>query len=376
MVQLDIILFNKVMNAWRLCEPNNNDNVISPAEKAQEILDSICEEHDLGGELSPNDVTFSIGIHAWCKSNRSDAANRAEQILRRKEEYAKKCNDVKIKTSDYTPIISKWKDDHVNGPKRATLLFEEMLRKYDNVESRPDTATLNTLLDVYAKWRGRNLAHKAELYLHKMNRLHEEGKIYFSPDVISYRSVIDAWIRSWSEDSPQRVSSLVDEMIHKYRIEGRNDLRPDSNAFNLILKSCSTAPATWEGKETQEKGDDHPIAIANRVFTMLKTENEFSAKVTHATYSYMFTIYRRHMAFQDTRHSSVMQNLWRHCCRDGMVSKFSLESYRESVLEHDFWEGIGGKHNFERLGKIDIEKITVDDLPVHWRKSVLPLKRR
>ena len=57
---LDIFLYNKVMNAWRLCEPTNND-AISPAEKAQEILDSICDEHDSGGDLSPNDVTFSIG---------------------------------------------------------------------------------------------------------------------------------------------------------------------------------------------------------------------------------------------------------------------------------------------------------------------------
>jgi hypothetical protein len=59
--QSDILSYNKVMNAWRLCEPNKNDDGISPAEKAQEILDTICNEHDSGGELSPNDVTFSIG---------------------------------------------------------------------------------------------------------------------------------------------------------------------------------------------------------------------------------------------------------------------------------------------------------------------------
>jgi hypothetical protein len=54
---VDIILYNKVMNAWRLCELENDDDSISPAEKAQDILDSICDEP----ELSPNDVTFSIG---------------------------------------------------------------------------------------------------------------------------------------------------------------------------------------------------------------------------------------------------------------------------------------------------------------------------
>ena len=315
-----------------------------------------------------------IGIHAWCKSNRSDAAERAEQVLRRKEEYAKKYNNVQIKPSDYTPVISKWRDD----PERATLLFEEVIKRYggkSDDRSRPDAAPLNALLDVYAKWKEKNLAYKAECCLRKMNRLYEEGSICFSPDVISYRSVIDAWARSWTRESPQHVSALVNEMIHKYQKEGRNDLRPDSNAFNLILKACSTVSATWEGKDVKEKGDDHPIAIANRVFTMLKAENEFGAKVTHATYSYMFTIYKRHMDFRDKRHSSVMQNLWKHCCRDGMVSEFSLDTFRESVLEQDFWEGIGGKDNFESIGKTDIDMITVEDLPAQWRRGVLPLKR-
>jgi hypothetical protein len=254
-----------------------------------------------------------------------------------------------------------------------------MLQRHGNNcddQSRPDAATLNALLDVYAKWHGRNLAHKAECYLRKMNRLYEEGSICFSPDVISYRSVIDAWTRSWNKESPQRVSALVNEMIYKYQNEGRYDLRPDSNAFNLILKACSTAPATWEGNDSKENGDDHPIAIANRVFTMLKSENEFSAKVTHATYSFMFTIYRRHLDFRDKRHSSVLQNLWKHCCHDGMVSKFSLDTFRESVLEHNFWEAIGGKDNFQRLGKTSIEKITVEDLPSQWSRGVLPLRRR
>lgn len=58
---VDIFLYNKVMNAWRLCELENDDETsISPAEKAQDILDSICD----GGELLPNDVTFSISEYS------------------------------------------------------------------------------------------------------------------------------------------------------------------------------------------------------------------------------------------------------------------------------------------------------------------------
>ncbi|KAL7537797.1 hypothetical protein ACHAXR_008087 [Thalassiosira sp. AJA248-18] len=376
----DIYLYNKLMNAWQLCEKSNSSHTISPAEKAQEILDSICEQCEEEGEggLSPNEVSFSICIHSWCRSNRPDAPERAEQLLRRKEVFGKTHSGVKIKSTDYNSVISKWKDSPTNGSERATLLFEEMLQRYGDSEERmePTSATLNALLDVYAKCDERNLAEKAEKILIRMNQLHKEGKGCIMPDIISYRTVIDAWVRSWHKDSPQKVDALVKEMIEKYKHEGRSDLRPDSNSLNLVLKACSHTPAMWKEKDNSEKGNDHPIAIANRTFSMLKGKNEYGASATHATYSFMFLCYRHHMDFRDKRFPSVMRNLWKHCCMDGSVSQFSLSAFRDSVLEPDFWKAIGGKAKFERLGKTRAEDIAVKDLPKEWSRNVSPLKNR
>jgi len=377
----DIILQNKVMNAWHLCEKNNRDQPISPAAKAQEILDALCKHREMGGEdeVTPNDVSFSICIHSWCKSNLPDAAERAEQLLRRKEVFAKKYDDVQIKSSDYNSVISKWKDDPVNGPERATLLFEELLLRYGDSEdgTKPTAATLNALLDVYAKCRDHDhLAEKGVAYLNRMNQLYKEGKGCILPDVISYRSAIDAWIRRWHKDSPQKVDALVKEMIAKYKDEGRRDLCPDSNALNLVLKACAHAPAMWKGKGITEKGNDHPIAIANRTFSLLKGKNEYGASATHATYSFMFHIYRQHMDFRDKRYATLMQNMWKHCCKDGLVSKFSLESFRDSVLEPDFWKALGGKDRFVKPGKTKATDVLVEDLPKEWSCHVLQLKDR
>ena len=375
---LDIILYNKLINAWRLCEQSNNDESISPAEMAQEILDSICEKCEVGGgggdELVPNDVSFSLVIHAWCKSNRPDAPERAEKLLRRKEEFAEKFSNIRILPSDYTPIISKWRDDPAKGAERATLLFEDVLVRYGNseeVRSRPTAATLNALLDVYAKCHERNLADSAERCLERMKRSHDEGRGCILPDVVSYRSVMDAWIRSWDRDSPRRVHALVNEMIRLHAVEGRDDLRPDTNSFNLILKACSTSPAMWGGMK--DDVDGHPIAIANRTFTTLRGKNEYGATATHATYSFMFNTYRQHMDFRDKRYPTLMRNLWRHCCRDGLASQFSLDSFRSSVLERDFWRAIGGRSN--KLDRLNAEDVTVKDLPAEWSRNVTPMKR-
>mmetsp|Transcript_9398 Transcript_9398/g.16329 ORF Transcript_9398/g.16329 Transcript_9398/m.16329 type:complete len:449 (-) Transcript_9398:74-1420(-) len=381
----DIFLYNKLMNAWHLCEQNNNssDPSNSPAEKAQKILDYICEQREIGGggedQLSPNDVSFSICIHSWCKSNRPDAIEKAEQLLRRKEVFNRKYGGVQIKSTDYNSVISKWKDDPAKGPERATLLFEEMLQRYGNSSedrTKPTAATLNALLDVYAKcYEHKHLADKAETCLNRMNQLHKEGKCCIMPDVISYRSVIDAHIRQWHPDSPKKVDALVKEMMEKYKNEGRRDLCPDTNALNLVLKACAHAPAMWKEKGITEKGDDHPIAIGNRIFAMLKGKNEYGVTATHATYAYLFHIYRQHMNFQAPRYSSLMRTMWRHCCKDGLVSKFSLDSFRDSVMEHDFWKAIGGKEKFARLGKTHAKQISVEDLPEEWRKNVAALKK-
>lgn len=368
------------MNAWRLCEPVGGDGAnIQPAEEAQKILDTICSLPDAGEDdrLKPNDLSFSICINAWCKSNRHNAAERAEEILRRKEEYSKTFRDVEVKAADYNPIIAKWKEDSTKGVDRASRLFEEVVQKYSSVpQSKPNSGTLNSLLDVYAKFEGKNMAEVAEKLLKKTNQLYEEGKSCILPDVISYRSTIDAWVRQWDKDAPQRVDALVSEMIQKYKDEGRKDLRPDSNAFNLVLKACSHATAMWEDTDANRiDATHHPIAIANRTFALLKGKNEYGAVLTHATYGYMFSIYRQHMNFRDPRYLPIMQSLWKRCCRDGLVSKFTLEAFREATLERDFWETIGGKEMYERKGKHIAEKITVKDLPKEWSRNVSPTKR-
>lgn len=365
----DIILYNKLINAWRLCEQSNNDESISPAQSAQSILDSICERYDAGEGIAPNDSTFSLVIHAWCKSNHPNAPERAEIVLRRKEEYAKKFSEICIKPSDYTPIISRWRDD----PTRATLLYEEISSKYGDSDerSKPTATTLNALLHVYAKCPEKNLADKAE----EIFRFHSEGKGCIIPDIISYRTVIDAWIKSWDTKSPRQVYTLVNDMTRLYK-EGREDLRPDINAFNLILKSCSHSQAMYGEHDIAKLGDDHPIAIANQTFSMLKGTNEYDATATHLSYSYMFHIYRQHMNFRDKRYPVMMRNLWKHCCRDGLVSQFSLDEFRSSVLEDDFWQAMGVCDRSTKLGKVDVMDVTVKDLPKDWSRNVSPPRNR
>jgi len=365
--------YNNVINAW--CEYEKHGDVnVSASEKAEAVLNYLCEHES----LSPNNASFSLCMKSWCQSKHPNAAERAEQIFRRKEIFADEQSNVYIHAPDYNLIIAKWRDDQVNGPDRARRLFKEMDQNYGNaaeLKARPNIVTINSLLDVLAKSKSRNLAEECEELLKQRNTLFEEGKSTILPDIISYRSCIDAWIRQWKKDSPQRVEALVKDMIKRYSVEGRSDLCPDSDLFNLVLKACAHATVTWH-EDIEREANDTPISIANRTFALLNGKNEFKAKPTHATYAFMFIAYKFHLNFDNSRYTPLLLMLWKQCCNDGLVSQFALESFRDCVLDYQFWKAIGGKERYAMLGKTEPKMIKIDDIPQEWKRNVKPPRRR
>ncbi len=366
--------YNNTINAWCQCE-NNGDTQVSASEKAEEVLNYLLEHES----LSPNNASFNLCIKSWCQSKHPDAAERAEQIFRRKEVFAaNEQSNVSINAPDYNVVIAKWRDDQVNGPDRARSLFKEIDEKYGNAAeflARPNIVTLNSLLDVLAKSKSKDLAEECEELLKQRNELFKEGKGTIIPDIISYRSCIDAWIRQWKKDSPQRVEALVKDMIKRYSVEGREDLRPDADLFNLVLKACAHASVTWH-EDFDKEANDTPISIANRTFALLKGKNEFDVNPTHATYAFMFKTYQSHLDFDNSRYTPLLLMLWKQCCKDGLVSQFALESFRNCILNYEFWKAIGGKERYASMGKTEPEMIQIDDIAQEWRRNVKPPPRR
>lgn len=370
-------IYNNVINAWYQCE-KNGDTAASASEKAEGVLDYLCEQNDKGIKaLSPNNDSFHLCIKSWCQSSRPDAAERAERILRRKETFAKDHINVYIIAADYNHVIAKWKDDKLNGPERARKLFKEMNQNYGHaaeLKARPNIITFNSLLDVLAKSNSRDMAEECEDLLKEMNALFEEEKKTILPDIISYRTCIDAWIRQRQKDSPRRVEALVNNLIDKFSVEGRTDLRPDSDIFNLVLKACAHTTVTWHVDNVKES--DTIISIANRTYALLKGKNDFKAKPTHATYAFMFLAYKYHLDFENPRYTPLLTMLWKECCNDGLVSQFTLDSFRDSVLDYQFWNAIGGTDRYVALGRPTPDMVKVNDLPQEWRRNVKPHKKR
>ena len=359
-----------MLNAWQLCEQNKDitkEQAISPSQKAEEILNSLCKHHMTENGLSPNNASFSICITSYCKSSLPDAADRAESIFRRKEEFLNEIKGLSIRTADYNALLSKWREGINNGPTRATALFEDIVRKSNESEAYepPNDYTLNALLAVHTKSNDKRGAETAEELLKRMDELHEANKISVRPGMISYRTVMNGYIERKHIVAPQKVEALVEDMIEKYKVQGREDLKPDAIALDLILKACNLVPATWNVVTRENPNiNTHIIEIANRTFMKLRGK-EFEAKPTHSTYSFMFRIFNRHMNFKDHRYDTLMKSLWTQACIDGCVSEFTLESLRLSVKESLFFHCIG-----RGRGESNAESIKVSSLSSEWRRNV------
>ncbi len=190
----DIYMFNTVMNAWQQCELSNTDTSLSPSRKAEELLDYVCKKSEEGVEcLAPNDLTFSICLHSWCKSSHRDAPKRAENILRRKIKSSKDNSDIVVSSMDWNSAIAKWREDPVEGPDRARKLFEKMNQWYigsGDERSAPNEVTVNSLLDVYAKSNDKQSAEKAEAILNEIIRSYKSGEGDIVPNIVSKAKLI------------------------------------------------------------------------------------------------------------------------------------------------------------------------------------------
>lgn len=351
------------MNAWQQCEKSSDvTSSVCPSAKAEEILQLLCNQYKAGNrDVAPNDASFSICIHSWCSNSEPNATERAEGILRLKEEFLNQVDGLTIRTTDYNSILSRCKDDPDGGQKQAIALFEAMLMKSSEAEAYqpPNEFSFNTVLSVHAKSNDDRGAEKAEAFLRQLNKLYDEKKTSVQPSMISYRTVINAYISRKHSDAPQKVESLVDELFEK-SAQGRDDLKPDSIVLDLILKACNLVQRTWFA-DAKEKADTQIIEIANRTFTKIRANSQ----QTHSTYAFMFRIFNRHMNFNDPRYELLMKNLWKGACRDGLVSEFTLESLRQSVKESTFFDCIGRPRGFNKAGSVKVGSLDHD-----WRRNV------
>jgi pentatricopeptide repeat protein len=136
--------------------------------------------------FSADQYCFNGVINAHVKSGDKNAVMHAESTFRRMQEC-----DVKPNNVSFSLMIHAYTKSGKQGSwKRAEALLEEMHTCYDVA---PDVVTFNTVLWAIAKSGEADAAERAERMLIQMIQRKLSNKTSVTPDTVSFASVINAW---------------------------------------------------------------------------------------------------------------------------------------------------------------------------------------
>ena len=202
-----------------------------------------------------------------------DAARRAEDWLKALE------GTPHITADAYVPVVQAWANSTAEDFRIAKVRAERWIYKHwesDREHLRPNTASLNALLDVYSRGRAqrqRDLIEAAELATnllqHMMNQRYEHGEFCrISPNIDTFNFVIRAWTRCRENPELSNRAKGVFQLLEKYGREEDPSVQPNEKTYNMILDSMAVSARLKSRRKGTETGLDEIRNIEERLRTM------------------------------------------------------------------------------------------------------------
>jgi hypothetical protein len=254
-------IYSMVINAWA-----NSNSGVEAATQAENLLYQMMQKKQYYN-TEPNVVTYGSVIHCWAKSRNSQAAEKAEQILKDMMEryHTTKNPNVAPNTQIFNTVINAWANHNKGSPLssnntignkaaalKALAILEDMKKMASSSSSRidcqPDTITYNTVIKAITNsGGGAQAARESEKLLNKMWQLYyEDCRSSAKPDVITYTSVIDCWAKSGpNSEAAKRAECLLVELMDIYQRDPLQHytLKPNTKVFSTVINSWAKVGA-------------------------------------------------------------------------------------------------------------------------------------
>lgn len=210
------------------------------AKRAEDILERLVKEAAANKNVKVTATVYNQCMNAWSKSKASDAAFRADAILRRMQSRHNEdpFNAPEPDTISYNTLLHAWSISEDEGAmdkaEELIHLMQEMYRMNPDGAVRPTTWSYNLVMLTYANRTGEyGTAKAAEDWLLRLSELNIDNGP--SPDTHSFNIVLLAWTNSGDEKGPDRALELL-KLFIKLSNEG-HDIHPDASSFTTVINA-------------------------------------------------------------------------------------------------------------------------------------------
>jgi pentatricopeptide repeat protein len=212
------------------------------------IVEAMLRRMEEEADAPPSRQAYTIAIRAWgVTRSQWDAPDRATDLLFRMHNLQTQ-RDLAPCTIAYTSLIHAWAQSGRNeAPQHALtiLRYMEQLYLHDTVLGAgskrlviPDTIALNVVLSAFSRQGLALEAHELldEMKLRMLNRDSLDDRIVpIYPNVISWATVIQAYINSGRSDSAKHAYDLMLEIEELYETTGDLSLRSTPDLYALVI---------------------------------------------------------------------------------------------------------------------------------------------
>ena len=371
-LQLDASCFNVVMNAYSKLKTDEgyervrqlyalmssasktllylvpDDNSIrtflesATFELADSTLRDVLARADISGSKIPLSF-FAVVLNKWATSGHHKAGEKAEQVLRLQQTYSKRDQSAAMRTISYNVAIKGIFRTQPIDAESAKRLLEEMIQNADrNPMVQPDQVTYNTVMNCYQR---RGNPGDDDCCLSILRSMIERGT---APNAVSISICMDSLRNSRRPDRVEQTEMLLHLFQEKYNNNGSSP-----NLFLLTLKVLN---------ET-DGGPDHVLKAME-----LFKEAAFTGSLTPEFFALLINFCNKHLTNPRVRVTTIRKLMVR-CMEVGMVSRLSLDSFRDAVSEDVFREVL------KISLTANIAQVKLGDFPHSWKRPMKPAKQ-
>jgi hypothetical protein len=230
--------------------------------------------------------------------------------------------DIRPNKIHFNTMISALSKVDDSGYKAMEMLdtMETLYRDGSNEQARPDVVTYNAVLNAIANdsrstqskrnWTESDIGKRAELLLSNMEDGAEGENIV--PDLVSYNSVLSAYMNSNTKEAASRTQDLMQRMVE-------HDIEPDLLSYTICINTLAKSKL----KGSAQKAEDL-LRILEQAYaegnTSLKPDVKCfnSGKSAKTGAAYCFTFLSTQLRFL---HLLIVINAWAKSQEKGSIRK-------------------------------------------------------
>lgn len=211
-VKPDVVTYNTMLHFY-----SQNGNV----GKAESFLAEMLNDDS---PVRPDSTSMNTVIKAWANSGRTDAPQRAEDIL----------NEM---------LAESGEDRRVSNVHHTAITFNRL--------PNPTSITFNSVMSAWTKSRKSEAAERCQRLFLLMNDLVKKGQIFVKPDFVTFNTLIHAWSLADDEDAPDHGEALFLDMKRQYEA-GNSRMHPNTRTYGSLISVWSKSKRPNSGEKAEE----------------------------------------------------------------------------------------------------------------------------